>query len=115
AGVSAPPLFRLPLVNHRPVCRPVPRRAGTGTGDGAADRDRRGQEEYPGVAFDSAPPLESAALSEGTATCSALAARFRSSKICARARCTLIPRVHDSGSSEGMGCRAKWVWTATVT
>jgi hypothetical protein len=23
--------------------------------------------------------------------------------------------VHDSGSSEGMGCRAKWAWTATVT
>jgi hypothetical protein len=24
-------------------------------------------------------------------------------------------KVHDSGSSEGMGCRAKWAWTATVT
>jgi hypothetical protein len=23
--------------------------------------------------------------------------------------------VHDSGSSEGMGCRAKWAWTAAVT
>jgi len=23
--------------------------------------------------------------------------------------------VHDSGSTEGMGCRAKWAWTAAVT